>query len=105
MDRQPNPRLNRRYLEHAYADYGLGPKGKARGWAALHLTQGHPHRNPAKSGVLHAASNGEKERSTLVPFSVMSRCQPDTARGGIPQEAKAAGKARGYADVGTVVGR
>ncbi len=27
MDRQTNPRLNRRYFEQAYADYGLGPKG------------------------------------------------------------------------------
>ncbi len=105
MDRHTNPRLNRRYLEQAYADYGLGPKGTARGWAVLQLTQGHPHRNPAKSGVLHAATNEEKERSNLVPFSVMSRCQPDTARGGIPQEAKAYGKAARYADVGTVVGR
>jgi len=41
MDRHTNPRLNRRYLEQAYADYGLGPKGTDKGWAALHPTQRH----------------------------------------------------------------
>jgi len=41
MDRHTNPCLNRRYVEQAYADYGLGPKGKAKGWAPLHVTQIH----------------------------------------------------------------
>ena len=84
---------------------GLGQNGTDRGWATLQSTQRHSRRNPAKSGVLHAASYGEEERSNPVSFSIMRRCQPHTARGGIPQEANASGKARGYADVGTVGGR
>jgi hypothetical protein len=41
MARHTNPWLNRRYVEQASADYGLGPKGKAKGWAPLHVTQIH----------------------------------------------------------------
>src|ERR1700693_5165276 len=41
MGRQTNPRLNRRDVEQAYADYGLGPKGKDKGWAPLQVTQRH----------------------------------------------------------------
>ena len=110
MDRHTNPRLNRRYLEQADADYWLGPKGKDMGWAALHPTQIHPHRNPAKSGILRVTSNGDEERSNPVSFSETRVCPGVGVNrirrsGGIPQEANAAGKAGRYADVGTVLCR
>ncbi len=41
MDRHTNPRLNRRDVEQAYAVYRLGPQGKEKGWAPLHVTQIH----------------------------------------------------------------
>lgn len=42
MDRDTNPRLNRREVGQADADDGLGPKGKDAGRASLQSTRIHP---------------------------------------------------------------
>ena len=54
-----------------------------------------------------ATTNGQQERGNRSWLSVVvdtrSRCQPDATVGGMADEAKALGKAEGYADVGTLI--
>ena len=109
---------------------GYGQKGTDRGCACLQATQGHSRdtrrrvgsyvqrqteirngvtlcrahrRTQGGSSRLVRRAYGRTDTPGLNRAARMSRCQPDTARGGIPPDAKAARKARGYADVETVV--
>jgi len=111
-------------------DYWLRPKGKDKGRAFLEPTRRHPretrrrvrscpsHQTKLRNGITPARSQtsaiggrcsglGRHCNPSLktVPRRDLSRCQPETIRGRIPQEAKAAGKAGRYADVGTVRGK
>jgi hypothetical protein len=68
------------------------------------MTWAHPSRNPVSGRTLQRARMVIGNEVTLWQLSRMasSRCQPHEPQGGILQEAKAPGKARGYADVETV---
>jgi hypothetical protein len=68
------------------------------------MTWEHPSRNPVFGRTLNGARMVIGNEVTLWQLSRMasSRCQPHEPQGGILQEAKAPGKARGYADVETV---
>ena len=74
---------------------------------AIHEASGiHPTQVPAEFSTLRPSPNPGQERSNLVRALWTldrRRCQPHGARGGIPQEANACGKAVGYADVGAVM--
>ena len=71
------------------------------------MTWAHPSRNPVSGRTLQRARMVIGNEVTLWQLSRMawSRCQPYGLQGGILQEAKASGKARGYADVETVTGK
>ena len=68
------------------------------------MTWAHPSRNPVSGRTLQRARMVRGNEVTLALLSRMawSRCPPHGRQGGILQEAKASGKARGYADVKTV---
>ena len=70
----------------------------------MFMTWAHPSRNPVSGRTLQRARMVIGNEVTLWQLSRMawSRCQPYGLQGGILQEAKASGKARGYADVKTV---
>ena len=92
-------RANCRQRQPAHASSRAGSKtDKARGWRFHYDQYSHP-RNPAESAALRATPNGRRERSNPPPLS--TREQPARRMGpggGIGPEAKAPGKAGGYAD-------
>ena len=82
---------------------GLGQHGTEKGWAGLQPTQ-IPPRDTRRS--VGSSTQRHTVRRNGVPGVVLPRGASVNRRrhgGGIPPEATAAGKARGYADVGTVV--
>lgn len=106
MDRNTNSRLNRRHLLQAYTGYQACPKWeRTESRIGYRTYPKYPRKVPADSEVLNPVSNGNQERDN--PFKalkfILSRwLVVSLVVGRIASEANAFGKAKGYADGGTV---
>ena len=98
--------MTHRHADQAHADFWACPKWGRLGAGGAHTDQCSPPRNPVESVALSLHETVSRNEVTAGVLSEVvdprSRCPPHAARRRIPQEAKARGKAVGYADVGPV---
>jgi len=103
MDRHTNSRLNCRYIEQAYLGYRLGPNGHGERLDVLRSIQAASQSIPANSEILSSTPNENQERHNSP--SVLQYIEEGVNRmlmvSRIVSEAKARGKAAGYADGNT----
>ena len=106
MDSASEDTMTRRHVDPAYAGYRLAQTGTGYGTGSVYTDQSSLLINPAESTILCPRKTDLRNEVTSPALSIVwsaieqvpTAC---TSGGGIAQEAKAWGKAPGYADVGT----
>ena len=106
MDSVSEGMFTRRHVYQAYVGYWLAQTGTGYGTGSVDTDQSSLLINPAESTILPPRKTDLRNEVTSPAFSIdwSTIEQVPTAyagAGGIAQEAKAWGKAPGYADVGT----
>jgi hypothetical protein len=106
MDSVSEGMITRRHVEQAYVGYWLAQTGTGYGTGSVNTDQSSLLINPAESAILPPRKTDIRNEVTSpvlsIDWSAIEQVPTACAEvGRIAQEAKAWGKAPGYADVGT----